>query len=372
MRLHWERRPDTPWWLAVVVTLTSIAGALAVGALFLELTGLPSGTVYSKMFESAFGSSDAITDTLATGAPLILTGLAAAFAMRMGLYNIGGEGQLYAGAIASSGAALAWCDGAPRGVAVTIVFVAGAAGGMAWILVPALARAFAGTSEIVTTLMMVFVADLLLDYLITGSHSYWRDPLTIGFPQGKQIPDAARFTRWFDNSRITVALVVAAAMIVVLWFVWARTSFGFGMKVIGDSPDAARYSGIPARRTILIALLVSGALAGMAGATEIGARAYRLDPAGLRLSLGYTGIVIAALARRNPFAVGLVAVLIGALQNAGQAVQTIAGVHVPRSVALMLQGAILLFVLGGEVYRTHQIRIVRHHDVVEAPAAVPS
>lgn len=371
MQLRWERRLDSPWWSAILVTVGSIAGAMAVGALFLEVTGLPSGTVYSKMFESAFGSADGLKDTFATGSPLILTGLAAAFAMRMGLYNIGGEGQLYAGAIASSGAALAWTSGKPSGIAVLIVFAAGAVGGMAWIAIPALARAFTGTSEIVTTLMMVFVADLLLDYLIAGSQSYWRDPLTFGFPQGKLIPDEAQFARWFDNSRITVALPVAVLMIIFFWFVCARTSFGFGMKVVGDSPHAARYAGIPERRTILITLLVSGALAGMAGAAEIGARAYRLDPAGLRLSLGYTGIVIAALARSNPYFVGFVALLIGGLQNAGQSVQTIAGVDVPKSVSLMLQGAILLFVLGGEALRTHRIRIVRHRGA-ETAGALPS
>lgn len=363
MRFRLERRLAPKPWLSVAAPALSVLAALALGAVFFLVTDRPPGSVYSKMLEAAFGSRDGITDTLATSAPLILTGLAAAFAMRMGLYNIGGEGQLYAGAIASSGAALAWSDSASTPVAIAIVFLAGAVGGLLWILIPTLARAYLGTSEIITTLMMVFVADKLLDYLILGSESYWRDPLSFGFPQGKRIPDAAQFARWFDNSRITIALPVALAMVVVLWFVWARTSFGYDMKVIGDSPLAARYAGIAERRTVVITLLVSGALAGMAGAAEIGARAYQLDPAGLRLSLGFTGIVIAALARSNPFGVALVAMLLGGLQNAGQSIQTASDVDVPRSVSLMLQGAILLFVLGGEVFRRYRFSVVRRPTV---------
>jgi simple sugar transport system permease protein len=366
--LRFERRLEQKRWLHVTVPLGSVLAALVTGSIFFVLTGRPALTVYSKMFEAGFGSRNGITDTLATASPLILTGLASAFAMRMGLYNIGGEGQLYAGAIASSGAALLWTDGMARPLAIAVVFVAGAVGGMVWILVPALARAYLGTSEIITTLMFVLVADRLLDHLILGSDSYWRDPQSFGFPQGKQIPEAARFSRWFD-SRITIALVVALAMVLVLWFIWARTSFGYGMKVVGDAPDAARYAGIPERRTVLVTLLISGSLAGMAGAAEIGARAFRLDPAGLRLSIGFTGIVIAALARCNPFAVGLVAILLGGLQNAGQSIQTASDIDVPKSVSLMLQGAILLFVLGGETFVRY--RLVSGRSALRAAGAGP-
>jgi len=364
--LRFERRMEQKWWLHVMVPLGAVVGALVLGSIFFLFTDRPPLSVYSKMFEAAFGSRDGITDTLATASPLILTGLAAAFAMRMGLYNIGGEGQLYAGAIASSGAALLWTDGMPTPPAMAVVFAAGAFGGMVWILVPALARAYLGTSEIITTLMFVLVADRLLDYLILGSSSYWKDPLSFGFPQGKVIPDAAQFPPWFD-SRVTVALVVAVAMVLLLWFVWAHTSFGYGMKVVGDAPHAARYAGIPERRTVLVTLLISGSLAGMAGAAEIGARAFRLDPAGLRLSIGFTGIVIAALSRCNPFAVALVAILLGGLQNAGQSIQTASDIDVPKSVSLMLQGAILLFVLGGETFVRY--RVVHGRSALRAAGA---
>ncbi len=352
-----ERRLERKRFLVVSVPAMSIFAALVAGAVFLEATGRPSGAVLSHMAEAAFGSMDGITNTLGTCTPLIFTGLAAAIAMRMGLYNIGGEGQLYAGAIASSGAALAWTQDASTPFAITVVFVAGAVGGMVWILIPALARAFLGTSEVITTLMMVFVADRLLDYLILGSDSYWRDPLSVGFPKGERIPEAAQFAKWFDGSLVTVALPVAVVMVLVVWAIGWRTSLGFEMKVIGDSPNAARYAGIAQRRTIVVALLMSGALAGMAGATEVGARAYQLDPGGLRLSLGFTGIVVAALARANPFGAALVAFFLGGLQSAGRSIQAASDVQVPKSLALTLQGTILLFVLGGEIFSRYRPRV---------------
>ena len=265
---------------------------------------------------------------------------------------------MYAGAIASSGAALLWTENRPTALAIAVVFAAGAVGGMAWISVPALARARLGTSEIVTTLMLVLVADVILEYLISGSTSYWRDPVTFGFPQGKEIPDVAQFARWFD-SRMTVARPIAVVTVVVIWFVRHRSAFGYEQDVIGDAPHAARYAGISERRTVLVTLLVSGALAGMAGAVEIGARIYKLEPSGLKIGLGFTGIVIAALARSNPFGVLAAAFFLGGLRNAGQSVQAVADLDLPKSVALMLEGFVLLCFLGGEVFSTHRIRVVK-------------
>jgi general nucleoside transport system permease protein len=368
IRLRLERRVATPRWLRVAVPLLSIVVALVLAAIFFLLTDRPPVRVYSEMFGAAFGDMNGIKDTLVSATPLVFAGLAAAFAMRMGLYNIGGEGQLYAGAIAASGAALLWTADMSAPFAIATVFAAGAVGGMVWMLVPALARARLGTSEIVTTLMMVLVADVVLDYLISGSTSYWRDPLTFGFPQGKEIPDSAQFARWFD-SRITVALPIALFTAVVVWFVNKRTSFGYAQDVIGDAPHAARYAGISERRTVLVTLLISGSLAGMAGAVEIGARIHKLEPSGLRLGLGFTGIVIAALARSNALGVLIAAFFIGGLRNAGDSVQAVADLDLPKSVALMLQGFVVLCFLGGQVFATHRLRVVRTSISVAEVAA---
>jgi general nucleoside transport system permease protein len=137
------------------------------------------------------------------------------------------------------------------------------------------------------------------------------------------------------------------------------TSVGYDMNVVGSSPAAARYAGISASRMMLTGLLISGALAGLAGGVEVAARAHALDPNGLELGLGFTGIVVAALARYNPFGIVLVAVFLGGLRNAGLALQTLPGDRVPVEVSLMLQGAILLFAIGAEVFIRNRLRIVR-------------
>jgi ABC-type uncharacterized transport system permease subunit len=352
------------WWHAVLVPIASVLVALLVAAVFLLLTDRSPTTVYRALLEAGFTTWFGFTDSVSVAIPLMLTGLAAAFAFRMNLYNIGAEGQLYAGAIASAWAGLALAPDLPRPLALAVVLLAGAVGGALWIVVPALTRAFLGTSEIITTLLLNYVALYLMRYLIYGSGSYWRDPTSTNFPQGKVIDPAAQLPV-FGTTRVHWGLVVALVLVVLLWAVHALTSFGFDMKVLGDSPAAARYAGIPIRRTIVVVLLVSGALAGLAGASEVSGRAYTLDPNGLALSLGYTGIVVAALARYNPFGVALVALLMGGLQNAGISLQSTPGNHIPLAISYMLEGIILLFALGGEIFRRNRLVIRR---VKAAPA----
>ena len=148
-------------------------------------------------------------------------------------------------------------------------------------------------------------------------------------------------------------------VVVAIWALIRFTSVGFDMNVVGSSHESARYAGISVRRTIITALVISGALAGLAGATEVSGRAYALDPDGLELGLGFTGIVVAALARYNPYAIIVVATFLGGLRNAGVALQGLPGERVPVEVSLMLQGAILLFAIGGETFSRYRLRVAR-------------
>ena len=349
----------------LAVAALSVVAALILGAIFLVLSGFSPLTVYYEMFRSAFTTWYGVTDTLAVSIPLILTGLAAAVAFRMGLYNIGAEGQLYVGAILSSWAALALAPALPRPLAILLVLGAGLLGGALWILVPAVARAWLGTSEIITTLLLNFVALYLMRYLIYGSASYWRDPAVTNFPQGKTIPEVAHLPV-LGLTRVHLGLLVGLLAAVLLWVMIKHTRFGFSMRVIGDSPPAARYAAIPIRRTILIVMLISGALGGLAGASEVTGIAHTLDPNGLAVNFGYTGIIVAALARSNPFGVVVVAVLLGGLQNAGSTLQTLSETPVPIETSYMLQGAILLCALAGELFVRYRIHIRRGH---KAPPA---
>lgn len=367
LEVRLERNLAPRPWLGVAAPVASVALAFLLGGVFLAAAGYPPLAVYRELLSAGFTTWFGFTDTVAVATPLVLTGLAAAFAFRMNLYNVGAEGQLYVGAIASAWAGIALAPGLPRPLAIAAVLGAGAVGGALWIVVPAVTRALLGASEIITTLLLNYVALFLMRYLIFGSASYLRDPAATNFPQGRPIAAAAQLPL-FGTTRVHLGLVVALVAVVLVWFTDRFTGFGFDMQVLGDAPGAARYAGIPVRRTVIVVLLVSGALAGLAGAGEVAGRAYALDPEGLTLSLGYTGIVVAALARSNPFGVVLVAVLLGGLQNAGISIQSTPGVHVPIAIGYLLQGAILLVALGGEVFRRNHL-VLRRRRPAAAEAA---
>ncbi len=368
-----ERRLAVWRGTALLVTSGSLLLALVVGGIFLKLTGHPPLDVYRELAKTAYFNWYGFTDTLGASTPLVLTGLAAAVGFKMNLYNIGAEGQLFLGGIASAWAGIAIVPGMPGPLAVLTVMFAGALGGAAWAFIPALTRAYFNTSEIVTTLMFNFIGLYLMQYLIQGSYSYWRDPKIVGFPQGKEIVDAARLPHWnfpadsmfgiaFPPGRTQVHLGLAFGVIAALglWVLIERTRFGYGVRVTGDSPAAARYAGISIRGSIIVVMLISGALAGLAGAGIVAGQGYKLDPGGLAVALGYTGIVVAALARSNPFAVVVVAVLLGGLRTGADNMQSAPdNLKIPVAIAGMLEGAVLICALGGELFRTHRISVRR-------------
>ncbi|HET6175127.1 MAG TPA: ABC transporter permease [Gaiellales bacterium] len=366
-----ERRSSTPRWLQVAVPVGSVAVALVVSAIVMLATGHNPLHAYRRLFEAAFTDPGALSATLTAATPLCFTGLAAAVAFRVGLFNIGAEGQLYMGAIAAAGVALALAgQGAVLQIAAMIV--AGGLAGAAWALVPGFLRAFANTNEIITSLMLNYVAALFLNYLIFDTLSYWRDTSSPGaeqFPQGKALPDAASWPTFGLGSNLVVpfGLFVAVVLAAVVAVLYGRTRFGFEAAVIGDSPRAARYAGMRTRRNILLVMGLSGLLAGIGGASQDGDFRHLLDSRGLaQPGYGYTGIVVAALARYNPFAVVLVAFLIGGLSNAGYALQ---GADFPAGLVGVMQGIVLFCALGGELLVRYRVRVGGTTAVEAAPAA---
>jgi general nucleoside transport system permease protein len=348
----------------VAVPVGSLVVAFAILAVLLAATGHDPGHTYRKIVEAGFTGHGALSATLISATPILFTGLAAAAAFRMHLFNIGAEGQLYLGAVGASWIALQLGD---RDVTSTPFYVvamcaASALLGALWALIPGVLRAFAHTNEILTSLMLNYVAGYLLTYLIFDSASYWRDLSTLqarAFPQGKTMPDASSWYAFGSSTVVPLGFVIGLAVAVALWVLYSRTRFGFEVSVIADSPRAARYSGMRTRRKILAVMAISGAIAGLGGASQVGDFTHTLDgsPNGLQAAaFGYTGIVVAALARYNPIAVCLVAVLIGGLQNAGFALQ---GVDFPSGLVGVMQGIILFCALGGEVLVRYRLRIVR-------------
>jgi len=348
---RWEQTLVPSPAMSVLVPVCSVLLALVAGAAFLSLTGRDPWFLYGEMFRGAFGTRYGLTETVVKAIPLMIAGLGVGLAFRMKLWNIGGEGQLFMGACAATWVALTFA-GQPAWVLLPAMFAAAAVGGGLWGLLPAIPRAYLGVNEIITTLMLNYVAILWVDYLVYGP---WRDPAGFNFPLTARFTPGAVLPTLGDT-RIHAGLLVGFTLALVLYLVLYRTRWGYEIRVIGDSPGAARYAGMRIGRNVLLVMLCSGAICGLAGMIEVSGVAHRLQP-GFSPGYGYTAIIIAWLARLNPIAVVVVAFLFGGLLVGGFIVQ-ISGV--PATVVAMLQGLILFFVLAGEVVLKYRVYRVRH------------
>jgi simple sugar transport system permease protein len=377
LRVGIEQRLDRPRWLVVAVPVGSVVAAFVLAAIVLAVTGHNPVSTYKQLFEAGFLQQGSLTQTLTVATPLAFTGLAAAAAFRMKLYNIGAEGQMYMGTIVGAGAGLYFGGrGGPSVFVIGAMVIGGCLGGAGWALIPGVLRAFFNASEILTSLLLNYVAGLLLTYLIFESESYWRQTTGFNatvFPTSKPLPGSAIWPKWVLGLQggLTVPLGAFLAVLcaALLWVAYRRTRFGFEVQVAGDSERAARYAGVRLRRKVLAVMALSGAIAGAGGASYVGDFSHALDgdPNGLqKLGYGYTGIVVAALGRYNPVAVVVIAFLLGGLENAGNTLQ---GVDFPAGLVGVVQGIILFSVLGGELLTRYRLRVTwRQHAPKPAPA----
>lgn len=353
--LRIERRLEQPRWLRVASPFILVILALLVGAVLLLIVRANPIVVYSRMAEIAFGSSFGWSDTTIKATPLILAGLGVSIAFRMRLWNIGAEGQLLIGAWCASGVALYLLPKAtPLPLMITAMAVAGFVGGAAWGFIPGVLKAKLNISEIITTLMLTYVAIQWNNFFVYGPWSERGFGLTPQFPKNAWMPRFTDFGAVIPPVRGLTAhfgIFLAVILALVLWFVWRRTKWGFEVKVIGDNPRAAQYAGINLVRNIVVVMMLSGGFAGLAGMAEVSGVVHRLQE---RFSpgYGYTAIIIAWLSKLNPLAVVLVSYLFGGLLVGGDAIQ-------PAGIAAMLQGVILFVVVGGEALLEYRIRIVR-------------
>lgn len=341
--------------LRVGLLAGSLLAAALVGALVLLALGEDPLAVYESMVDSSFGSPLAFSQTLVRSAPIVLTAAAVAVAYRMRLYSIGQDGQLIVGAIAASGVALQIGDGMPSAMLIAVVMLAGVVGGVLWAAVPALTRAYLGTNEVLTTLMLNFIAFQLMAYLVIGSSSMWRDVENAATAQAAPIPGGAVLPSIFESA--DAGIVIAITVVLVVAVLLRTTRWGYELRLTGDSVDAARYAGVGVARNIALVLLLSGGLAGLAGSIQVASVTQALDPQGVDpgLGIGYTGIVVAALARLSVVWCIPVAVLMAALLNAGPSLQLIG---VPSSLVIVLQGVLLLCVAGSQFLLSYSVKRV--------------
>lgn len=333
--------------VSILIPIISLVLAHLFVGIVLLVAGQNPLAVFGAMLNGV-ASPYGVSETLVKAIPLLLTALGVSIAFRMLLWNIGAEGQLHLGAIAATGTALYLIPWAPAIVMIPATVLAGFVGGAFWGLIPGFLRAYLKVNEIITTLMLNYVAILFSEWLV---HGPWRNPQGFGFPGTPQLPLAAWLPR-FGTTRVHFGLLFGIVAAIILFVILRRTWWGYEIRVIGENERAARYAGINIRRNILLVMAVSGGLAGIAGMSEVAGIAHQLQR-NLSPGYGYTAIIVAWLAKLNPWLIILVSFLFAGLLVAGDQLQISMGL--PAAIAPMLQGTILFFLLGGETLLRYRI-----------------
>jgi general nucleoside transport system permease protein len=324
----------------VLIPGAALAGALAVFGIFVALFGKNPLDLYFYMYQGAFGTWFSWQNTLTRAAPLILTALCTALPAQLGMVIIGGEGALLIGALAATSAALALPWAPPLAVQFAMV-CAGIAGGGLWIMLAGGLRQFRGVNETISSLLLVYIALAILNHLVEGP---MRDPLSLNKPSTREI-GAANMIGTIPGTEVHWGLVFGLVAAVASYVLIYHTTFGFAARVAGGNIRAARIVGLSVGKLVLTVCFLAGGSAGLAGMIEVAAVQGRTN-ANLAAGYGFTGILVAFLARQNPLAVIPVAILLGGISASGGLLQRRLGL--PDASVLVLQGIIFVFVLASD------------------------
>ncbi len=351
-----ERRLEVPRWLPIATTLGAVGVALLLSGVVLWVAGGDPIAIFGHILRSSFGSLGVLSDTLVKATPLILTGLACALAFRMRLWNIGAEGQFLMGAWGASAIVLfpVVPDGTPAIVTIPLMMAAGMAAGALYGAIPGVLRAVRGVNEIIVTLMLNYVAALWIAFWVFGPWSEGGFQLSRAFPPEAWLPrlsDAADVVPALSGLTVHLGLAFGLVAAVLVHFLLFRSRRGYEIRLIGDSPRAARYAGVNVARTTVIVFAMSGALAGLAGMSEVAGVVHRLQQA-ISPGYGFTAIIVAYIAKLHPYGVVVAAIAFGALILAGREIQ-------PSGIPAMIQGIILFSLIASEALLRYRIRVVR-------------
>ena len=332
--------------IALAITAVIIGGLVA-------LVGVSPQSAFSALYEGAFGNRESALETLVQATPLILTGLAAAVAFRAGVWNIGGEGQFFAGAMGAYWMSTV-LDVLPAPLLFVGMFLGGAIAGALWSSIASVLLVRYGTNEILTTVMLNFVILYGLSWLLSGP---WQSPKT-PYYQTERMADRTWLPRFFHDSRLHWGFGVALVMAVVVHFVVKRTSLGFELRAIGVNKQAAGYKGIHVGATAVAVMAISGALAGMSGAGELLGLHHRLQ-LDIAEGVGFTGIIVALVARLHPAGVIVAAIAFAGLFNGSTAMQV--GTGIPAALVQVIEGVALVLVLLAAVACRYRLKKPAHH-----------
>ena len=337
---------------ALLVPLLAIITAIILGGLTIWAAGGDPIAAYRGLVQGAFGSPKALSETAVWATPYIFAGLAVAFAFRGGLFNIGAEGQLAFGAVTAAliGYALpGWLHTTlPPYIHIPLALGLGMLAGAIWAAIPGALKAYTGGHEVINTIMMNYIALNITSFLLNGP---MRDPDPLNLSaRTPEIAVSARIPPLFNipGMRVHWGFVLALLVAVFIWWLLWKTTLGFEIRTVGANPDAAKYAGINVKRTIVITMAISGALAGLAGAIEVTALNYRHE-LGFSSGYGFDAIAIALLGKTNPYGVILAAILFGAMRNGATRMQFLT--QIPTDIISVIQALILLFVAADAIIR---------------------
>jgi ABC-type uncharacterized transport system permease subunit len=327
----------------LLIPLLSIITSLIIGAVIIWASGADVYAAYKGLWQGAFGNARAISETFVSTTPYILTGLAVAFGFRCGLFNIGAEGQLYAGAIAAAYIGYA-CNGLPHFIHLPIAIIAGIIAGGIWGAIPGYLKAKTGAHEVINTIMLNHIMLRLTDYLVKNP---MLDPKA-SVPRTPYILKTAYLPKIFPGLRLHWGFILAIAAIFLIYFLLFKTKTGFEIRTVGLNQDAAHYAGMSISRNFVLAMAISGALAGLAGAGEVLGLNYNL-PATFVSGFGFDAIAIALLAKSNPFAVFPSAMLWAALRNGAGLMQIRAQISI--DLINIIQAFVIMFIAAPRIVR---------------------
>jgi len=334
-------RPQSSNIMNLFVPIVAIVLTLITGSIIFSLMGFNPFFALHTFFISPISSAYGISELLVKATPLALIAIGLAFCFKNNIYNIGAEGQLTMGAIFGGGIGIYFHDTNSFWL-LPLMIIAGAIGGSIWAMIPALLKNKFNTNEILTSLMLVYVALLILDFLVVGP---WRDPQGYSFPKTRQFSDSGRMPLLFDGLRIHIGLIITLILIFISWFVFAKTIFGFQLKVSGFSPIAARYAGFNQNILVYLAFGICGAFAGIAGLSEVS------GPIGLIYrdispNYGFTAIIVAFLGRLHPLGIIFASLVIALTYLGAEDAQLF--MQIPAAVGFLFQGLVLFYLLGAD------------------------
>jgi ABC-type uncharacterized transport system permease subunit len=351
MRIKLEKRREPSMTMLVVTPVVSVLVTMLIGIVVFDLLGIDGLKAVTDIFITPLITSYKWQDVAVKAAPLIIIALGLSVANRAQVWNIGAEGQYIVGALSATGVGLAFGTvGGP--LVVALMVAAGVIGGAVWAAVPAGLRTRFSVNEILSSLMLTYVAAQMLSYLVGGP---WKDPEGRNFPVTAPLVDSQTLPV-LGTSTVHLGVLVAIVLPFVFWYLMSRSVFGFQVRVVGSAPNAARHGGFDGRQTIWLAMIISGGMAGLAGSLEFTGVLHKMD-LGFPSGYGFTAIIVCFLGRLNPIGCLIAGIVLAVTYVGGQMAQT--SVKIPNSTAGIFQAMMLFFILASDILVRYRIKLVK-------------